>query len=163
MCIRDRNDGLDGSPKVDQVLDEIEQIDSWKRKDINWLEELYQYSQRALTPDDSIVDSFDAAANTRDEDTPRVIVKTRLSKVQKESNLIGSLKGRPFVVSTGRSGFSEADKTYPIESTLNVDLVVDDFEGLKLIDAMADEFIKARNAKLMKLSSETADPIDPIN
>lgn len=161
--LKAKNDGLDGSPKVDQVLDEIEQIDSWKRKDINWLEELYQYSQRALTPDDSIVDSFDAAANTRDEDTPRVIVKTRLSKVQKESNLIGSLKGRPFVVSTGRSGFSEADKTYPIESTLNVDLVVDDFEGLKLIDAMADEFIKARNAKLMKLSSETADPIDPIN
>ena len=113
-----------------------------------------------MTPDDSIVDLFDAEVGTRSGNPPRVIVKTRLSKVQKESELIGSLGDRPFVVNTTRGGFSEADRTYPIESTLNVGLVVDNFERLKKIDTMATEFIKARNAKLMKLNSST-DAQDP--
>ena len=60
-ALKAKNDGRDGSPKVEQILGEIEQIDKWKLAEVNWLEELYQYTQCSLTPDDSIVDLFDAA------------------------------------------------------------------------------------------------------
>ena len=156
--LRNKNDGVDGSPKVDQVLGEIEQIDRWVQNEVNWLEELYQYSERALTPNDSIVDNFDAEASTRSSNPPRVVVKTRFSNVETESKLIESLNERPFVVSSTRIGYAEGVKDYPNESTFNVRLVVDDSERLKQIDSMALEFIKARNAKLMNSGSAASDP-----
>ena len=71
--------------------------------------------------------------------------------------MIGSLGERPFVVKTTRDGYSEADKTYPIELKLNAGLVVDDIEKLNQIDAMAVEFIQARNAKLLNLNTTDAE------
>ena len=156
--LRDKNNGVDGSSKVDQVLGEIEKIDRWKQNDVNWLEELYQYSQRALTPDDAIVDLFDAEMSKRSSNPPRVLINTRLSKIQKGSELIGSLNDRPFVVNETRGGKNDGDKDYPFASTLNVGLVVNDLERLKEIDSLATEFIKARNAKLMNPDATTADP-----
>ena len=157
-ALKDKNNGVGGHQKVDQVLGEIEKIDRWVQNDVNWLEELYQYTERALTPDDSIVDLFDAEASTRSKQPPRVVVKTRFSKIQKESELIESLNQRPFVVSYTRGGNDYGDEDYPNESTLNVGLVVDDTARLKQIDSMAVEFIKARNAKLMNPASSANDP-----
>ena len=154
--LRDKNNGVGGGEKVDDVLGEIEKIDRWVQNDVNWLEELYQYNQRALTPDDAIVDLFDAVASSRSDTPPRIVVKTRLAQVEEESALIDSLNERPFVVKSTRSGYAEGDKDYPSESTLDVGLVVDDFQRLKKIDARAREFIKARNAKLT--GADTADP-----
>jgi len=134
--LKAKNNGENGQPNVEQVLGEIERIDKWKQNDVNWLEELYQYTQRALTPDDSIVDHFDAELSNR-----------------------SGAPDRPFVVNTTRGGFSEDDRAYPIQSTLNVGLQVDDFKKLQQIDTMAREFIIARNAKLMNLDSTSADPV----
>jgi len=160
-ALKAKNDGADGSPKVEQILGEIEQIDKWKLAEVNWLEELYQYTQRALTPDDSIVDLFDAELGSRSDTAPKVVVETRLSAVKKGSELIDSLGDRPFVVKTTRDGFSEADKTYPVELKLNASLVVDDFKKRSQIDKMAIEFIQARNAKLLNLNSSNQTPEGP--
>ncbi len=162
-ALRDKNDGKTGKPKVDQILGEIEKIDQWKQNDINWLEELYQYTQRALTPDDSIVDLFDAELRTKSDKPPRVLVKTRCAGLDKELELIGSLGDRPFDVSTTRGGVSDTDRTYPLESTFDVALVTDNAEKLKQIDIMATEFIKARNEKLLKLNSgENESPAETL-
>ena len=154
--LKAKNDGLNGDPKAEQVVGEIAQVDKWKQAEVNWLEELYQYTQCALTPDDSIVDSFDAAAGSRSDAAARVIVDTRLSAVKKGSELIDSLGDRPFVVKTTRDGYSEADKTYPVELKLKASLVVDEFKKLQEIDMMAINFIQARNAKLLNLNSTEA-------
>jgi len=151
--LKAKNDGRNGDPKVEQILGEIEQIDKWKLAEVNWLEELYQYTKCSLTPDDAIVDLFDAEIASRSDAAARVVVDTRLSAVKKGSELIDSLGDRPFVVKTTRDGYSDADKTYPVELKLNAGLVVDDFEKLKQIDTMAVEFIKARNAKLLNLNA----------
>ena len=151
--LKAKNDGRDGSPKVEQIVGEIEQIDKWKLAEVNWLEELYQYTQCSLTPDDAIVDLFDAEIGSRSDAAARVVVDTRLSAIKKGSQLIGSLGERPFVVKTTRDGYSDADETYPVELKLNAGLVVDDFEKLNQIDTMAREFIQARNAKLLNLNS----------
>ena len=159
--LRAKNNGLDGSREVNQIIGEIEKLDRWKQNDVNWLEELYQYTQRALTADDAIVDRYDAQASIRSDNPHLLTIKTRLSKNQKETELVGSLNDRPYVVKFSRTtggGSENGDKDYPIESTLNVSLVVNEAEKLDQIDSMAVEYIKSRNAKLMNPNSAKADP-----
>ncbi len=43
---------------TDDIINRVAFVDDWKSRDIQWLDELYELSDRLLTPDESIVDSF---------------------------------------------------------------------------------------------------------
>ena len=144
-------DGNDDEESVEQILGEIKKIDDWKTAEVNWLEEFYQYSDRALTPDDAIVDLFDAVVSTRADVNSKITVKTRLSKIDKEEELIDALNERPFIVDQKRGGVSvdPKDKDYPLNSTFNVSLTKDDFLKLKEVSKWADNFLQKRNQRIL--------------
>lgn len=152
------NDGKGAKESVEQVLGEIETIDNWMKADVNWLEELYQYSNLALTPDDAIVDLFDAETNTRVDDAPEITIKTRLGSVDKEQELIKSLNSRPFVVDPKRGGSSKEDQTYELSSTFNVSLVKDDFKKMESINKRAERYLLKRNEKMMNQNLPKTEP-----
>ena len=68
------NEGVGDNPSVDQITDEVDKIDAWKVADINWLKELSEYSERSLTPDDNIVDVFDAITGLKAGGNARIVV-----------------------------------------------------------------------------------------
>ncbi len=159
-ALRNKNDGRGEKESVKQILGEIAMIDNWKKSDVNWLDEIYQYSERALTPDDSIVDLFDATASTKADMPPRVAVKTRLANVEKESELVQSLSERPYLVDPRRGGYDESDEEYPVSSTFNISLDRNDTARLKEIDERAGEYLKERNQRLLENSKPVATPAE---
>jgi hypothetical protein len=150
-----QNEGDGGKfPSVEQVVSEVGKIDKWKLSDVNWLEELYQYSDRFLTPDDAIVDAFDAALR-RDE--PRIIVRSRVAGVQKESGLLERLDSRPYQVVPTKSGVSDEDESYPMSLDFNVLLTEDRRHIIEEIDEKAAVFLRNRHLD----SSDSTEPDSP--
>ena len=131
-------------PGVEQIMGEVSKIDSWKVADVNWLDELYQYSNRFLTPDDAIVDSFDAAVRRNEA---KIIVRSRVAGVQKESALIEALDSRPYQVTPTKSGTSDQDASYPM--TFDFNLVLPESRGdvIEALDRETAEFLKQRNSQ----------------
>ncbi len=140
-----RNSGDGGKrPSVEQIMGEVTKIDQWKQADVNWLEELYQYSSRFLTPDDVIVDSFDAGLRRGE---PRIIVRSRVAGVQKESALIDALDSRPYQVVPTKSGISEDDPSYPMSFDFNVLLTEDRSDVIDKVDEKTAQFLRERNSR----------------
>ena len=163
-AVQYKNDGrAKDTQSVDQIVEEVEKIDNWVKSDINWLEELYQFSERALTPDDAIVDLYDASASTRSGSPPKITVKTRLADIAKETQMKQSLKGRPFEVDPSRGGLDRNDEEYPLSSTFNVSLMRDDLAKMRTVNEWADKFLKDKIAKILGKGKqpETEQPESP--
>lgn len=133
------NKGDRTRPGVDQIIGEVDIIDQWKLNDINWLYELKQISERMLTPDDVIVDSLTASAGQK---SPRLDLNSRFKSISKETELIGSLSGRPYQVETKRSVADETDKDYPLGFDLQASLQPDLASLLQQINQQAAEFLQ---------------------
>ena len=131
-------------PGVEQIMGEVSKIDSWKIADVNWLDELSQYSNRFLTPDDAIVDSFDAAVRRNEA---RIIVRSRVAGVQKEEALIAALDSRPYQVTPTKSGTSDQDASYPMTFDFNLVLPDNRAELIKELDEKTATFLQQRNAR----------------
>ena len=158
----EENKGSNNKPGVDQILGEISKVDDWKASGINWLEEIYQYSERALTPDDVIVDLFDAAAGLRADSVPTILINTRLTEVQKESELIESLAQRPFEVKFTRGTVDSLDKDYPLTDTLRIQIPQNKREKVKEYDRLAREYLQKVNAiRLGKSPSGKSPSAEP--
>lgn len=135
----EKNKGDSKRPGVEQVIGEVGKIDEWKQSDINWLDELYEYSERFLTPDDAIVDSFDAGSR---RDQPQIIVRARMSSGEIESAVVNSLDSRPYEVLANKWLGSDDDPSYTTSGDLNVLLSVDPSAVIKQIDVKAAAFLK---------------------
>ena len=136
------NKGDSRRPGVEQIMGEVSKIDRWITSDVNWLDELYQYSNRFLTPDDAIVDSFDAAVR-RNEAT--IIVRSRVGGVEKEEALIDALDSRPYLVTPTKSGTSDQDASYPMTFDFNLVLPDKRAEMIEELDKRTSDFLKQRN------------------
>lgn len=136
------NNGNDSEPSVDQILAEIGKIDDWKAADVNWLQEISEYSRRSLTPDDAIVDSLDAVAGLRAGSDPRIVVNLRITEVAKESELINELGTRPYKVKPTRGAVDPEDKSYPLTTSLNISLERDRAELIKEYDERAMDYLE---------------------
>ena len=132
------NEGDGNRPNVEQIMGEVSKIDEWKQEDINWLEELYEFSGRFLTPDDAIVDSFDATL-TRDE--PRITVKVRGARTQIEEALNEQLEQRPYAVDLGKTSESDIDPSYVSAFDLTLGLVENRARIIDEIDNKAAELL----------------------
>jgi Tfp pilus assembly PilM family ATPase len=145
--LRTQNAGNENRPGVDKIFAEVGKIDKWVASDVNWLEEIYQYSDKALTPDDTIIDTFDASVSKREGERPKMTITSKLASVQIEKELLKSLGDRPFLVSTGR-GAENDDETYPLTTNLSVSLVDRSDDWIGAVDEKAADFINARNERL---------------
>lgn len=144
--LKRQTEGKSGSDSVNQIIGEVNEIDQWKAADINWLEALYQYSERSLTPDDAIVDLLDAETGLRADVSPRVIINTRISEIKKESELISEFSDRVYNIKTTRGAIDEDDKEYPLSTSFRVSLLTDPEAEKKENDQRAIEYIQQRNA-----------------
>ena len=141
--IRSTNDGSDQRPGVDQIVGEVGVIDQWKLRDINWLAELKQLSDRMLTPDDVIVDSFTASAG---RGTPQVNMNSRVASVNKIEELLASLRGRPYRLNPERSA-EESDKDYPLGLDLRASYDPDLPNLIQHANVRATEFLQAQQQR----------------
>lgn len=158
--LKRQTSGKKGTPSVEQIVGEVDKIDQWNVADINWLEALFEYSQRSLTPDDAIVDLFDAETGLRANVAPRVVINTRISEVKKESELINELGDRVFSVKTTRGAIDEEDKEYPLSTSFRVTLKTEAKERIKRVDDLAKEYVKQRKAARAKPESDDKPSAD---
>lgn len=134
------NQGVGDNPSVQQITSEVDKIDAWKVADINWLEELGEYSERSLTPDDNIVDVFDAVTGLKAGGNARIVVNMRTTAVGKEAELIGELSEARFSVKPTRGAVDPTDKSYPLSTSLRVEFSPDKGALIEEFNKRATEY-----------------------
>lgn len=135
--LRNINKGDRNLPGVDQITGEVNLIDEWQNKNINWLDELYEFSKRFETPDDAIVDSMMLSAN---EKIVGLTIKGRVNSIATGSVLKNNLTGRPYLVTAGRTEEQPDDKDYPIKvESMSVELTTDLNKTIETINQMSRE------------------------
>ena len=117
-----QNQGDAMRPSVDQTLSVTRSIDNWKKQDINWLNELQQLSQRAMTADDVMITNLDMATR-RDEAS--MTVDGAAADVKREAELIDQLSDRPYRVRPTNSGNSDLSD-YELTFNYQLELVPPD-------------------------------------
>ncbi|MCH2182821.1 MAG: hypothetical protein MK108_12525 [Mariniblastus sp.] len=151
--IKKTNEGDRNQPGVEQIIGEVNLIDDWQTKNINWLDELYEFSQRFETPDDAIVDSMTLSANERNVG---LSLKGRVGSIGVNSVLRTNLTARPYLVKTGRMVEEPDDKDYPIKiESMFVELPTD-------IDATIEKVNQAARDR-MEDPAETSLETDSVN
>jgi hypothetical protein len=147
------NNAGDGQrPGVDQIVGEVGAIDQWKLKDVNWLVELKQLSDRMLTPDDIIVDSLTASAG---RGTPQLDMNSRVASVPKENELLASLGGRPYQLTPERSE-EKSDKDYPLGLNLRASYQPDMTALIQEINVRAAEFLEKQQEQQLQQQQKQA-------
>lgn len=154
LNLKTLNNGSNETPSVDKILAEINKIDEWKAGEVNWLQEIAEYSRLSLTPDDSIVDSLDAVAGLRAGADPRIVVNMRITEVAKESELINELGTRPYGVKPTRGAEDPGDEDYPLASSLNITLERNRNELIDVYDERAMEFLQGLNEQAKDVIDE---------
>ena len=96
--ITDLNNGLGDVPAVEDTMKKVGKIDEWVSSGINWQDALLDYSERALTADDTIVDSLTA----REKGPTQLTVKVRIKDYQTEGDLVKELQKQPGFITTER-------------------------------------------------------------
>ena len=131
------NKGDKNQPGVEQITGEVNLIDQWENNNINWLNELYEFSKRLETPDDAIVDSMTLTANER---AVGLTIKGRVNSITMGSVLKNNLTGRPYLVTAGRTLEEADDKDYPIKlESMFVELPTDLNTTIERINTLARE------------------------
>ncbi|MDB4458931.1 hypothetical protein N9068_02625, partial [bacterium] len=148
------NLGVDDNPSVDQINGEVAKIDDWKMADINWLEELGEYSERSLTPDDTIVDVFDAVTGLKAGGNARIVVNMRTTAVGKEAELIAELSEARFSVKPTRGAVDPTDKSYPLNTSLRVEFAPDRNALIEGFNKKATEYREISMANTSGLSED---------
>ncbi|MEE2826971.1 MAG: hypothetical protein VYE64_10130 [Planctomycetota bacterium] len=150
--IKKTNEGDRNQPGVEQITGEVNLIDEWQTKNINWLDELYEFSQRFETPDDAIVDSMTLSAN---EKNVGLSLKGRVGSIGVGSVLKTNLTARPYVVRAGRTVEEPDDKDYPIKfESMFVELATD-------IDATIEKINQAARDKMEDPADQPLDADAP--
>lgn len=132
------NDAEGVRPSVDQILARTDKIDQWKRNDINWLEELDQFSRNFLTADEAMVETMNFRLR---KSKPQIEVTFRAASEEIESAATKELEKRPYLVDPSQSR-KLADKDYPVSLDAVVTFVDDDNQWRKALDDKARAFIQ---------------------
>lgn len=135
------NEGNGSIPPVEQRLKEVELIDQWKTKDINWLTEISSFSERFLLPDDVIADSF--WASVQRDGTPKIVLEGKIVQdLAKTDQLIDVLRQRPYKVETIDTGTVAPDQQSDYQSTFEYHLRLPDsaLPNLNMLNRQATQF-----------------------
>ncbi len=139
-------------PSVDFVIGRTGVIDNWKKDDVNWLEELKQFSQHFLTADDTIVESFTAGMRSQQ---PRLDIKFKATSNEIGSAATRELVKRPYLVDPKGSQPS-ADADYRTVLDAVVTFPQRDASWRKMLDEKARIFAQGR-ASNQPVSTEPVD------
>ncbi|MFK7769193.1 MAG: type IV pilus biogenesis protein PilM [Mariniblastus sp.] len=162
-----QNKGLAmGSVSAEQVEGEVNAIDEWKMADVNWLEQLYRYSENSLTADDVIVDVWEGRTT---RGVSEIVVKTRMQGVEQDSDLVNALENavakvakeesaevkdgeeanvKAFsIVKPERTVLDPEAKDYPFTGNLTLTLERDTEALLEEINLKADPSNQNKNAE----------------
>ncbi|MGB2499826.1 MAG: hypothetical protein ACPIA2_09025 [Mariniblastus sp.] len=154
------NKGVGDNPSVEQITNEVDKIDAWKAADINWLEELGEYSERSLTPDDNIVDVFDAITGLKAGGNARIVVNMRTTAVGKEAELIAELSEASYSVKPTRGAVDPADKSYPLSTSLKVEFSPD---KAALVEEFNKRALEYRESQMAASSQATEGSKGELN
>ncbi|MGY8749106.1 MAG: type IV pilus biogenesis protein PilM, partial [Pirellulales bacterium] len=153
------NDGVGDNPSVEQIRGEVAKIDEWKIADVNWLEELSEYSARSLTPDDTIVDAFDAVTGLKAGGNARIVVNMRTTAVGKEAELIKELSEARFTVKPTRGAVDPTDKNYPLATSLRVEFTPDRDQLLVDFNNKATEYRESSMPNSSQASEDVKEDV----
>ena len=154
------NKGVGDNPSVEQITNEVDKIDAWKAADINWLKELGEYSERSLTPDDNIVDVFDAITGLKAGGNARIVVNMRTTAVGKEAELIAELSEASYSVKPTRGAVDPADKSYPLSTSLKVEFSPD---KAALVEEFNKRALEYRESQMATNSQANEDSKGELN
>jgi hypothetical protein len=96
---------------ADQFISDVDQIDHWKRGDVNWLDELSEISTRLPMPDDVIVKSFSGSVLSQPFQG-RISLSGLVSGAEIEDEIVRAFQERPYNVAPGQSTPSGGPLTY---------------------------------------------------
>ncbi|MDB2686789.1 hypothetical protein N9Y42_06215 [Mariniblastus sp.] len=136
------NNGDKGRPAVDATMKKVGEIDDWVTDAVNWQDTLLEYSEHALTADDTIVDSLIA----RQKGSTQLTIKARVADAQTKSKLVNELQKQPDFVTTQKNSEPINDREFAIEARLEIGLARDRQQLLREIDARAEAFMSEQRA-----------------
>jgi Tfp pilus assembly PilM family ATPase len=99
------------SDERDLTIGKAETVDRWKRGDVNWLDELYEISDRFPLPDEAIVNRIAVSVGNA-VDEASINISGLTSEPHVENEIVSQLRERPFKVSPGKSGPIADNKLY---------------------------------------------------
>ncbi len=106
---------------VEQILLEVEQLDSFKQSTFNWLDEMYEISKAAKTPDDFIVDSFDISFK---KNVPTLVMNGRVTDSKTETTIRRDLIDRPYLQVAPNNAGKSGDPDYPEKFSYSIHMSV---------------------------------------
>lgn len=137
-----------------QVVGETELIDDWVNKQVIWLDELDELSNRTMFADNLILDNLFGAStqSNRNAGKPSITLKGKMQSRDVESQVVRSLETRPYQVYP--KSFKDVDDSlYPHEFQMTV-FVTDGEEEIS--DEEADK-IHAENEARQKAEDKKAE------
>ena len=153
--ITNLNNGGTERPAVEATLKKVGVIDDWVISGINWQDTLLDYSEHALTPDDTIVDRMIASQ----KGAVQLTITARVKDSQTEGLLVQELQKENEFITTQKSTKPLSGDEFKIESKLEIGLERDRQQLLQDVDTRAEAFL----TELRAARSSAAQNITPSN
>lgn len=115
--LTDANQPKGNRPGVDQIIGEVALVDEWASGATNWLEELAEVSDRMLTPDDAIVDSWTgsvAKGNTS------IVLTGHMNDRETGTDVQTRLASRPYRITPGQTRIDQRQSEYPFSFSMDL-------------------------------------------
>jgi Tfp pilus assembly PilM family ATPase len=147
------NESLDNpANNVDRILNEVAPIDRFLAEAPNWLDEVYNISTRMKTPDDIIVDLFDAGVR---RNGPEIDLTGRVSDSETETEIRKDLLSlESFIEVLGNKVARSDDPNFPESFGYKIQMNVPPLNQVKQeVNARASEWLRERN----QLRTRTTD------
>ena len=154
--ITNLNNGETERPAVDATMKKVKQIDDWVTDGINWQDTLLEYSEHALTADDTVVDKLIVSQ----KGSIQLKVTARIKNEQTEGKLIQELQKEPEFITTQKGSKSlSAREEFGIETNLEIGLDRDRQQLLSEVDDRAEKLL----SELRAARIEAAQANTPTN
>lgn len=140
---------------VNRILDEVAPIDRFLGEAPNWLEEVYKISARMKSPDDIIVDLFDAGMR---RNGPEIDLAGRVSDSATETDIRKSLLSiDSFVEVLGNKVARSEDPNFPESFSYKIQMNVPPLNQFKQdVNARASQWLRDKN-QLDKIPDDTQE------
>ena len=147
------NNGETARPAVELTMKQVGEIDDWVVSGINWQDALLAYSEHALTPDDTIVDSLIAS----EKGASQLTIRARIANTQVENDLVKELQKRPEFITMQQGSKPLDDREFSMESKLEIGLKRDPQLLLRQVDKRAETLLTELRAA-RSAASQTNTP-----
>ncbi len=121
------------SDSRDLLIGKIETLDTWKRGDINWLDELYEISDRLPLPDEAIVNRLSTSVGATSGEAG-INISGLISEPRVENDMVDKLREGLYNVAQGKTGPVNDNKIFKRSFDLRL--------GLRLSQRNVDQLLR---------------------